>query len=145
MHILWHIIGIYIFQTFKQIQKDRASSNQLIRDERNKWFLEKIGINKEEFANKDLRKIAKLDLHNYFQTLKVGTQKDIKTSINKLWHEAQLQNSELYIGHNFPSFPKIKSYKGTQVTHFRSNEWDRLIQSINQLSGGVARKNLSIE
>ena len=141
---LAHYWEIY-FPKFQAEKKNRISADQLIRDERNKWFSEKIGINKEEFAHKDVRQITKLDLHNYFQTLKVGTQKDIKTLINKLWNEAQLQNSELYVGHNFPSFPKIKSNKGKQVIHFRSNDWQLLITCINQLSGGVARQNLSIE
>ena len=88
---LAHYWEIY-FPKFQEEKKHRVSANKLIRDERNKWFSEKIGINKEEFAHKDLRLITKLDLHNYFQTLKVGTQKDIKTLINKLWNEAQLQN-----------------------------------------------------
>ena len=141
---LAHYWEIY-FPKFQEEKKNRISADQLIRDERNKWFSEKIGINKEEFAHKNLKLITKLDLHNYFQTLKVGTQKDIKTLINKLWNEAQLQNSELYVGHNFPSFPKIKSNNGKQVIHFRSNDWELLVNCINQLSGGVARQNLSIE
>ncbi len=133
------------FPKFQAEKKNRISTDQLIREERNKWFSEKIGINNEEFDHKNLKLITKLDLHNYFHTLIVGTQKDIKTLINKLWNKAQLKNSELYVGHNFPSFPKIKSNNGKQVIHFRSNDCELLVNFINQLSGGVARKNLLIK
>ena len=56
---LAHYWEIY-FPKFQEEKKDRISADQLIRDERNKWFSEKIGINKEEFAHKDLRQITKL-------------------------------------------------------------------------------------
>ena len=125
-YYLAHYWDIY-FPKFQEEKKNKISADQFIRDEKNKWYSPTFGLNKEEFAHKNLKLITKLDLFNYFQNLKMGTQKDIKTLINKLWNEAQLQHSELYVGHNFPSFPKIKSNKGKQVIHFRSNDWKLLV------------------
>ena len=141
---LAHYWDIY-FPKFQEEKKNKISADQLIRDEKNKWYSPTFGLNKEEFAHKNLKLITKLDLFNYFQNLKMGTQKDIKTLINKLWNEAQLQNEEIFAGHNFPSFPKIKSNNSKQVKHFQFHEWEILMKCINELSKGKARQNLCLE
>ena len=63
---------------FIESRKDKNSFEKLVRDEKNKWYSPTFGLNKEEFAHKNLKLITKLDLFNYFQNLKlfivVGSQ-----------------------------------------------------------------------
>ncbi len=83
-----------------------------------------VCLHKEEFAHKNLKMITALDLHNYFQKLSIGSQKDIKTLIKKLWDIAQLENPEMLHGYQFPAFPKIKNKQKKQVKHFQREDWD---------------------
>ena len=133
----WHLY----FPRFIKDKQNRASCEKLIRDEKNKWFSPTYGLNKEEFAHKNIRLISRSDLENYFVNLSVGLQKDLKTLIRKLFALAESD----CVGHQFPSFPVIKSSKGEQVKHFQFIEWETLMSCINQLSGGVAREQLSLE
>ena len=112
---------------------------------KNKWFSPTFGLHKEEFAHKNLKMITALDLHNYFQKISIGSQKDIKTLIKKLWDIAQLENPEMLHGYQFPAFPKIKNKQKKQVKHFEFNEWEKLMSCINELSGGAARNYMSVE
>ena len=143
-HSLNHYWKIYL-PRFVEDRRGRSSHAKLVRDEKNKWFSPTFGLHKEEFAHKNLKMITALDLHNYFQKLSIGSQKDIKTLIKKLWDIAQLENPEMLHGYQFPAFPKIKNKQKKQVKHFERDDWDTLMNCINELSGGAARRYMNVE
>ena len=126
---------------FIESKKDRNSFEKLVRDEKNKWNSPTYGLSKEDFAQKNVDLISRKDYESYFKTLSIGMQSQQKTLIKKLIEIAESD----FIGHQFPSFPTITKPQKQQVKHFQRDEWEKLMGCINQLSGGFARENLSIE
>ena len=126
---------------FIESKKNRNSFEKLVRDEKNKWNSPTYGLSKEEFAHKNVDLISRKDYESYFKTLSIGMQSQQKTLIKKLIEIAESD----FIGHQFPSFPTITKPQKQQVKHFQRDEWEKLMGCINQLSGGFARENLSIE
>ena len=67
------------------------------------------------------------------------TKKNQKSLLNKLNREAL---------NDFPDlrqfvFPKISSRQEVEKEHFKEKEWKALLEKINELSGGVAKKDIS--
>ena len=130
---------IYLPEFIEESRKHRNSFEKLVRDEKNKWNSPTYGLSKEDFAQKNVDLISRKDYESYFKTLSIGMQSQQKTLIKKLIEIAESD----FVGHQFPSFPKISKTQKKQVKHFQRDEWKKLMSCINQLSGGRAREDLS--
>ena len=118
-----------------------SSGKQQIRDEINKWFSPTFGIGKEKFSKIRVDQITKKDIDNYFGTLSNGMKSQQKTVLKSLFDIAEPD----FNGHSFPSFPKITGVQEEQVKHFQSDEFEILMNTIIELSGGAAKREISFE
>jgi hypothetical protein len=64
-----------------------------------------------------------------------------KTVLKKLFKLAE----DDFIGHTFPTFPKISKRQKTQPKHFDYDDWETLMKTVNELSSGAGRSTLSFE
>ena len=126
------------FENFCKTNNNLSRTKQ-IRDEKNKWFSPKYGLSKEAFSHIKANEISRQHLEDYMQSLSVGMQGQQKTLLKKLFVFAEKD----FIGHQFPSFPKITGKQKQQVTHFEFDQWELLMKTINDLSNGAARSDLT--
>ena len=129
------------FEKYTTARSKNSSAKQQIRDERNKWFSPTYGIGKEQFSKIRVDQISKKDIDDYFRTLSSGMKSQQKTVLKSLFDIAEPD----FIGHSFPSFPKIDGVQEEQVKHFESDEFETLMNTIIQLSGGAAKREMSFE
>ena len=127
--------------TFAAARASRKSATKLIRDEKLKWSSQKYGIEKEQFSKIRVDQISRKHLEEYFSKLSTGMKAQQKTVIKSLFSIAESD----FVGHTFPSFPKIKKNNSQQPIHFEFSEWQTLMKTINEYSGGVARSLISFE
>lgn len=144
---LEHYWEKYIKDFEEKKQNDRGKVKD-IREENNKWNSPTYGLDKEDFAHKRVDLIVKKDLVDYFDSLAQGNKAMMKTFINKLWEIAE----DDFEGHSFPSFPPIgrssskdKKSQAKEKPHYQQDEWDTLMRTIVELSGGAAQRDLSKE
>jgi len=69
-----------------------------------------------------------------------GTMAQQKTLTRKLLKEARTDFPQLFT----PDFPPI-SRQMEQAVHLKRPDWDRLFQQMVELSGGTARRELSVK
>ena len=129
------------FEKYAATRGKNDSGKQQIRDERNKWFSPTYGIGKEQFSKIRVDQISRKDINDYFHTLSQGMKSQQKTVLKSLFTIAEPD----FIGHSFPSFPKIDGVQKEQVKHFEYDEFESLLKTIIELSGGVANKEMSFE
>ena len=119
-----------------------------------KWkrdVLQKWGsISEQQWAHIRVDLITRSHYEEYFQILQKQasdknpewtgseTKKQQKTLINKLLALAESD----FVGHSFPSFPPI-STQYQQVKHLKKEEWEKLIKTVIELSGGAAKESLT--
>ena len=126
------------FEKFCENNNNLSRTKQ-IRDEKNKWFSRKYGLAKEAFSHIKANDISRQHLEDYMQSLSLGMQSQQKTLLKKLFVFAEKD----FIGHQFPSFPKIIGKQKQQVIHFEFDQWELLMKTINELSKGAARSDLT--
>ena len=119
----------------------KKSRTKLIRDEKNKWFSTKYGIEKEDWSKIKANEINGYQIEKYMKTLSKGMQPQQKTVLLSLFKLAEKD----FTGHHFPSFPRITGTQDKQVKHFELEEWNLLMDTVNDLSSGAARQELSYE
>ena len=129
------------FDKFAAGRSIRNSATKLLRDEKNKWYSPTYGIEKEKFSKIRVDQITRQHLEDYFLTLKQGMKSQQKTLIRSLFSYAESD----FVGHTFPTFPKISKVQTEQVKHFDFDEFECLMKTINELSNGAARSPLSFE
>ena len=121
------------------------------REEERKWGAPHYGISEQPWAKKPVNAITKKDYQEYFDLLEKraqknkgtngsGIKKEMKTLINKLLELAQ----DDFQGHAFPKFPTIRT-QYQQVTHLRRDQWDALLKTVIDLSGGAAQEQLTLK
>ena len=81
--------------------------------------------------------ISRKDLSKYFLSLTDGMKSQQKTIIKALFTLAESD----FVGHQFPSFPKITKPQKEQVVHFEFDDWQTLMKTINELSSGAKKFN----
>ena len=129
------------FTTKQASYETRKSKTKLIRDEKLKWHSPKYGIGKEDFARISADKITRNHIVKYFASLSNGMKAQQKTVLKALFQIAEND----FVGHTFPSFPPITKPQEKQVTHFEKDEWQLVMETINELSFGAAKSDLSYE
>ena len=134
-----------------QTQEKTRGFKKWKREELRKWNAESYGLAHQPFSKVPLDQITKQHWRDYFDLLEhraqtrnnsngSGTKAEMKTLINKLFDIA----ADDYSGHKFPDFPVItKQYK--QVAHLKKSQWEALLKTVNELSGGAAKKSLTPE
>jgi len=134
-----------------QTQEKTRGFKKWKREELRKWNAEFYGLAHQPFSKVPLDQITKQHWRDYFDLLErranksnnsngSGSKAEMKTLINKLLEIA----SDDYSGHKFPDFPKI-SKQEKQVSHLRKDQWKTLVETVNELSGGAAKKSLTPE
>ena len=121
------------FTTKQASYETRKSKTKLIRDEKLKWHSPKYGIGKEDFARISADKITRNHIVKYFASLSNGMKAQQKTVLKALFQIAEND----FVGHTFPSFPPITKPQEKQVTHFEKDEWQLVMETINELSFGA--------
>lgn len=119
--------------------EDTHSRTKLIRDEKNKWFSLTYGIEKEDWSKIKADEINGYQIEEYMKTLSKGIQSQQKTVLKSLFKLAEKD----FTGHQFPSFPKIRGTQDKQVKHFELEDWNLLMNTIDELSSGAAKSELS--
>ena len=127
----------------------RLSKNN-IRNRKNQWTGEGWGLMHQKWSLKSIDEITRDDIAGYFQFLDArgdGTkgsmeqpkknQKSLLNKLNKEAFETDFPNLRPFI------FPVIESKPEVQKEHFLQPEWEKLMKKINELSGGVANKELT--
>ena len=110
------------------------------RDELLKWTSDSYGISTQEWSKIGVDKINDSHIEEYSDSLSTGMKAQQKTVLNKLFKIAKKD----LVGHVFPSFPEIKKSESNQPVHLRKEDWEKLLDGINNLSEGSAKENLSI-
>ncbi len=129
------------FIDFSSTRASRKSVTKLINDEKLKWCSPTYGIGKEKWSRIRVDQISRKDLTKYFLTLSNGMKAQQKTFLKALFNLAESD----FVGHQFPSFPRITKNQGKQVVHFEFDDWQTLMKTINELSRGAARSSISFE
>ena len=149
-HVLSHYWGQYWTRELQRQEKKRGFKKWK-REELRKWNAESYGLAHQPFSKVPLDQITKQHWRDYFDLLEhraqtrnnsngSGTKAEMKTLINKLFDIAAVD----YSGHKFPDFPVItKQYK--QVAHLKKSQWEALLKTVNELSGGAAKNSLTPE
>ena len=121
------------------------------REEERKWSAKGYGISEQLWSNKSVNEITRKDYQEYFDLLEKrvkknygtngsGVKKEMKTLINKLLDLAQ----DDFQGHGFPAFPSISTqYK--QIINLRRDQWNTLLKTVIDLSGGAAQEKLTFK
>ena len=128
-------------------QQDKSDRNKM--DTKNRWDSLGYGIGQQQWSRKSIDEISQKDIADYFAVIDARgdeikgsmaeTKKNQKSLLNKLNREAL---------NDFPDlrqfvFPKISSKQEIEKEHFKEEEWKKLLEKINELSGGVAKKDIS--
>ena len=129
------------FESKQAAWDGRKSRTKLIRDEKLKWHSDRYGIAKEEFSKISADKISRQHLVDYFATLSDGMKSQQKTVLKGLF---QLAEND-FIGHTFPTFPTITKPQAKQVQHFELDQWEILLNTVNELSRNIARTDIPYE
>ena len=117
------------FDSFRESRASRKSLTKLLNDEKLKWFSTKYGIKKEKWSRIRVDQISRKDLTKYFLTLSNGMKAQQKTFLKALFNLAESD----FVGHQFPSFPRISKNQSQQVVAFEFNEWQTLMKTVNEL------------
>ena len=149
-----HCLSHYWDQYWRRevpIQEPKRGFKKWKREELRKWNASGYGLAAQPFSSITLDEITKQHFRDYFDLLELqaktrnnsngsGTKAEMKTLINKLFDIA----ADDYSGHKFPDFPEItKQYK--QVAHLKKSQWEALLKTVNELSGGAAKNSLTPE
>lgn len=140
-HSLHHYWEIYWERFLKTPNlKARARNDAL-----NKWNGKGWGIGEQEWSHKSIDKINSADMRDYFLLLTERgqggkAQQAQKTLIRKLFNEA-LEDFPLL---QFPRFPEISLQKD-EVENLSSEQWQKLLLYVIDMSGGYAGRHLSRE
>ena len=129
------------FESFCVSRASNKSATKMIRDEKLKWYSPTYGLQKEKWSKIRVDQISRKDLSKYFLSLTDGMKSQQKTIIKALFTLAESD----FVGHQFPSFPKITKPQKEQVVHFEFDDWQTLMKTINELSSGAARSSISFE
>jgi len=128
-------------------RKDKSDRNK--RDNRNRWYGSGWGLGEQEWSKISIDEITQKDIADYFSMLDARgdgtkgwgaeTKKNQKSLLNKLNREAinDFPNLRQFV------FPKIEAKQQVAKEHFDQDQWKALLEKINELSGGVATKDLS--
>ena len=131
------------------VQQAKRGFNKWRREELRKWNASGYGLAHQPFSSITLDGITKQHFRDYFDLLELrakkrnnsngsGTKAEMKTLIKKLFDIAD----DDYSGHKFPDFSVInKQYK--QVAHLKKSQWERLLMTVNELSGSAAKNSLT--
>ena len=117
-------------------RKEQRNFVRWSREEKLKWEAEEYGIGNQSWAKTNVDLINRADFEEYFALLEQralksggsngsGMKAQQKTLINKLLILAEKD----FVGHQFPSFPSITK-QTKQVTHFTSEQWTLLLQTV---------------
>ena len=123
-------------------RKEQRNFVRWSREEKLKWEAEEYGIGNQSWAKTNADLINRADFEEYFALLEQralksggsngsGMKAQQKTLINKLLVLAEKD----FVGHQFPSFPSITK-QTKQVTHFTSEQWTLLLQTVFELTEG---------
>ena len=139
-----------------KILKRNYTNNR--NNELNKWDGVGWGLMHQPFAFKSVDQIGYADLDEYWKLLDrrgaslkdpkdmVGQKKQLRTLLNKLLKEARITDKEKFS--NMPKlvYPTIERRLGKEeVEYLTRDEWNRLIEKVVELSGGVANKHITAE
>ena len=128
-------------------RQDKSPRNK--SDTKNRWYGSGWGLGEQEWSKISIDEITNRDIADYFSML------DARGDGTKGWGAETKKNQKSLLNHlhreainDFPNlrqfvFPKIEAKQETQKEHFLPDEWRKLIEKINDLSGGVASKDLS--
>ena len=146
---------------FEEFCKDNAlkrNGRNNITNQKSYWVGEDWGIGSQPFSKKNIEDIDYNDLNDYWRVLDVrgasldkprdmaGQKKQIKTILNKLIKTARVTDKERY--GNLPDlvYPVIKKSLGKdEVEVFTRKEWDKLLDTVVRLSGGIAHAHITNE
>jgi len=146
---------------FEDFCKDNAlkrNGRNNITNQKSYWVGKDWGIGSQPFSKKNIEDIDYNDLNDYWRVLDVrgasldkprdmaGQKKQIKTVLNKLVKTARVTDKGRY--GNLPDlvFPTIKQSLGKdEVEVFTRKEWDKLLETVIGLSGGIANAHITNE
>ena len=146
---------------FEDFCKDNAlkrNGRNNITNQKSYWVGEDWGIGSQPFSKKNIEDIDYNDLNDYWRVLDVrgasldpprdmaGQKKQIKTVLNKLIKTARVTDKDRY--GNLPDlvYPVIKKSLGKdEVEVFTRKEWDKLLETVIGLSGGIANTHITNE
>ena len=144
------------FRKFCEKAEIKRNSKRRIRDEKNLWEGEGWGIVYQPFANKSVDQVDANDLDDYWVVLDKrgakrnpptdmsGQKASLKTLLNKLIKTARTTDKSKF--GNLPDliFPTIQKWNTKEeVEYFTREEWDKLCNTVVELSGGYAQKMLT--
>ena len=122
------------------------------------WQGEGYGIKHQPFASKNVEDIDYNDLDDYWRVLDVrganlavpcdmaGQKKQIKTLLNKLIKTARLNDKDRYGKLPDLVYPEIRKSLGVHEAEvFTRQEWDLLLKTVCELSGGKCQAYLTNE
>ena len=142
---LLHYWEQYWFQE-EPLRETKRNFKRWRREEQRKWNAPEYGISQQPWSQRSVDLITPSDFREYFDLLEkrarakgtngAETKKEMKTLINKLLRIAQ----DDFLGHSFPTFPRIESGKRDQVRHLQRKEFDLLMQTVSDLAEGAVQK-----
>lgn len=130
----------------------KTNGSRRIKDEKAKWSASEWGVGSQAWSKKRIDLIDYKDLDEYWRLLDrratttndmVGTKKQQKTLINKIFTEAMTDDMPQLKKLDFPKI--VAGRSKSEVKHLRKEEWDLYLEYLVNLSGGLANTHLSPE
>tara|TARA_Y100001968_G_scaffold322046_1_gene357458 strand:- start:673 stop:2106 length:1434 start_codon:yes stop_codon:yes gene_type:complete len=146
------------FDRFCKDNELKRNGKNNIRNQKLYWQGEGYGIKHQPFASKNVDDIDYNDLDDYWRVLDVrganltvpcdmaGQKKQIKTLLNKLIKTARLNDKDRYGKLPDLVYPEIRKSLGVHEAEvFTRQEWDLLLKTVCELSGGKCQAYLTNE
>ncbi len=143
---------------FTVVNQIKRNGKINIRNQANYWNGEGWGIGHQPFSKKNIEDVDYNDLNDYWKFLDerganlpepkdmAGQKKQIKTLLNKLIKTARITDKGIY--GNLPDlvYPIIKKTLGKEEAEvLQRDEFDLLLKTVIDLSGGIANAHISNE
>ncbi len=146
------------FEEFCKKNELKRNGKNNIRNQANYWNGEGWGIGSQPFSKKNIEDVDYNDLDDYWRVLDkrgasldpprdmAGQKKQIKTILNKLIKKARTTDKKKYGLLPDLVYPVIEKSLGTdEVEVFTRKEWDKLLETVIGLSGGIAHAHITNE
>jgi hypothetical protein len=144
-----HVLSVYWERWYaKAEQEPRNNRSRWLSDKRNLWN-GTTGVGVQPWATvKSVEAITSNDFLEFFRLVRENceakgnsgeeTRRQYKTLIRNLFKEAKADFPAL----SCPEFPAIKKTV-RQKRHFTHQDWEQLVRTVTELSGGAARRTLT--
>mgnify|MGYP001160803060 CR=1 FL=1 len=151
-HSLEHYWQEYIADFTRRFENE-VGGQKRITNEKSVWNAKVSGIGHQPFAKKSIDQIVQADLKDFWMVIdakgrKIGNsmvtqKKSIVTLINKLFTNARESRDFPHLPN--PLYPRIRSVSKKEAVYLVRDEWESLLKSIIELSGGKANQLLSLD